>query len=242
MTNPVYNLIAQALAGSISPRAAETMLQASLKEANLSADAVTPADMQDLLNGSLLTRLSAALPPNRAREEVMLISRQLERKYPKAPTLFTDVGSLAAWDDTLISPVNPAHDGSDLSEDDFEFDDPDFGGTLTQRHFDLSTEGGQDQLIQHLGRMQGVQSVMISSGSGQVLKFRAMRDPKGLSSVMAATAMLFQKRNLKLMSVDLGNQTVCMRPLGAYSVAVVAGSQVNIGRLLAELQQVEASA
>ncbi|RJF72252.1 roadblock/LC7 domain-containing protein [Deinococcus cavernae] len=242
MTNPVYNLIAQALTGSVSSRAAETMLQAAMKEAGLSADSVTPADMQDLLNGPLLTRLSAALPPQRAREEVTLISRQLERKYPKAPTLFTDVGSLAAWDDTMISPINPAHDGFELSEDDFEFDDPDFGGTLEQRAFDLNSEKGQEELIQHLGRMQGVQSVMISSRAGQVLKFKAMRDPKGLSSVMTATALLFQKRQLKLMSVDLGAQTVCMRPLGPYSVAVVAGAQVNVGRLLAELQQVEASA
>lgn len=90
--------------------------------------------------------------------------------------------------------------------------------------------------------MQGVQSVMISSATGQVLKVKAMRDPRGLSSVMTATALLFQKRQLKLMSVDLGNQTVCMRPVGPYSVAVVAGAQVNVGRLLAELQQVEATA
>lgn len=242
MTNSVYNMIAQALASSVSARAAETMLQAAMKEAGLTPDGVTPADMQALLNGPLLTRLSAALPPTRAREEVMLISRQLQRAYPKAPTLFTDIGSLAAWDDTIISPINPVHDGFELSEDDFEFDDPDFGGTLAQRSFDLESEVGRDELIQHLGRMQGVQSVMISRGSGEVLKFRAMRDPKGLSSVMAATAMLFQKRHLKLMSADLGNQTVCMRPLGPYSVAVVAGPQVNIGRLLAELQQVEARA
>lgn len=242
MTNSVYNMISQALASSVSQRAADTMLQASLKESGLTAESVTPADMQDLLNGPLLTRLSAALPPSRAREEVMLISRQLERKYPKAPTLFTDVGSLAAWDDTIISPVNAVHDGFELSEDDFEFDDPDFGGTLEQRSFDLSADAGREALIQHLGRMQGVQSVMISKGNGEVLKFKAMRDPKGLSSVMAATALLFQKRKLKLMSADLGNQTVCMRPVGPYSVAVVAGTQVNVGRLLAELQQVEAQA
>lgn len=242
MTNSVYNMIAQALSSSVSPRAAETMLQAALKEAGLTAENVTPADMQDLLNGPLLTRLSSALPPNRAREEMLLISRQLERKYPRAPTLFTDVGSLASWDDTIISPINAVHDGFELSEDDFEFDDPEFGGTLEQRSFDLAGESGQEALIQHLGRMQGVQSVMISRSTGEVLKFKAMRDPKGLSSVMAATALLFQKRQLKLMSVDLGSQTVCMRPLGAYSVAVVAGSQVNVGRLLAELQQLEASA
>lgn len=79
---------------------------------------------------------------------------------------------------------------------------------------------------------------MVSRANGEVLRVKAMRDAKGLSAVIAATAMLFQKRKLSLMSVDLVTQTVCMRPIGGYCVAVVAGPHVNIGRLLAELQQV----
>lgn len=138
--------------------------------------------------------------------------------------------------------MNPDQQNPDFSEDDFEFDDPEFGGTLAERSFDLSGAGGQEQLIQHLGRMQGVQSVLISRATGEVIREKAMRDSKGLSSVVAATAMLFQKRGLKLMSADLGGQTICMRPLpGGYCVAVVAGQQVNIGRLLAEMQQVGVS-
>lgn len=130
----------------------------------------------------------------------------------------------------------------DFSEDDFEFDDPELGGTLSKQVFNLSDANGQEALIQHLGRMQGVQGIMISRPSGEVLREKAVRDSRSLSSVMAATAMLFGKRGLRLMSVDLGTQTVCMTPLGSYLVAVVAGSQVNIGRLLAEMEQLEVSA
>lgn len=238
MSNSVYNLIAQALTGSVSDRAAETMLQASLKESGLSPDDISPEEMQRVLSGPLMTRLSAVLPANRARAELLTLSRELEKQYPKAPTLFTDVGSFAAWDDTLISPMSPWNDAPDLTADDFEFDDPEFSAALATRTFKLSEDRGQEELIQHLGRMQGVQGVMVCRSNGEVLRVKAMRDAKGLSAVIAATALLFQKRNLKLMSADLGGQTICMRPLGLYCVAVIAGSQVNIGRLLAELQQI----
>lgn len=238
MTNSVYNLIAQALTGSVSERAAETMLQAALKESGLSPEDITPEEMQRVLSGALRTRLSAVLPANRAKAELKALAKELEKNYPKAPTLFTDVGSFASWDDTLISPMSPWNDAPDLTADDFEFDDPEFSAGLSTRSFKLSEERGQEELIQHLGRMQGVQGVMVSRSTGEVLRVKAMRDAKGLSAVIAATAMLFQKRNLKLMSADLGGLTVCMRPLGPYCVAVIAGPQVNIGRLLAELQQI----
>ncbi|WP_291425649.1 roadblock/LC7 domain-containing protein [Deinococcus sp.] len=241
MTNSVYHMIVQALTSSVSARAAETMLQAALKEKGLNAAEVTPEQMQGVLFGPLKTRLTAALPSARAEAELTALSKLLERQFPKAPTLFTDVGSFASWDDTLISPTNPAHDGNELGADDFEFDDPEFSTGLSLRTFDLTTEVGQEDLIKHLGRMQGVQGVLVSLSSGEVLRVKAMRDAKGLSAVIAATALLFQKRHLKLMSAQLGEQTVCMRPLGTYCIAVIAGPQVNIGRLLAELQQLGAA-
>ena len=60
--------------------------------------------------------------------------------------------------------------------------------------------------------------------------------------MVAAAALLFRQRSLRLLAADLGGRTVCMRPLGAYCVAVVAGAGVNTGRLLAELGQVRAAA
>lgn len=153
MTNSVYNMIAQALSASVSARAAETMLQAALKEKGFNPDEITAPEMQDVLSGPLMMRLSAAIPPARARAELLTLSRSLADQYPKAPTLFTDVGSFASWDDTTISPINPMHDAPDLTADDFEFDDPEFSSGLSERTFALGEASGQEALIQHLGRM-----------------------------------------------------------------------------------------
>lgn len=127
----------------------------------------------------------------------------------------------------------------DFSEDDFEFDEPQTTKT-SQRTFQLSSAAGQEQLIQYLGRMQGVQGIMISGQKGEVLREKAVRESKSLSGVMAASVMLFGK-GLKLISVSCGQQTICMRPLAGYYITVVAGPQVNIGRLLAEIGQLEVS-
>lgn len=238
MNNPVYNMIVKALSESISARAAKTMLQATLREHGLSPETVTAGDMQELLSGPLVSRLSGVLPLQQAKSEAESLSKKLASEYPKAPTLFTDVGTFATWDDTTVAPVNPAHDATDLSADDFEFDDPEFGGGIQEKVYVLDNASGQEDLIRDLGRMQGVLGVMVSKANGEVLKMKAMRDASSLSSVIAAASKLFAKQNLKLMSADLGSQTVCMRPMGDYCVAVVAGPQVNIGRLLTELQQV----
>lgn len=242
MNNPVYNMIVKALSGSVSARAAETMLQATLREHGLGPETVTASDMQELLSGPLMSRLSGVLPPNQAKSEAQALSKKLENEYPKAPTLFTDVGAFATWDDTTVAPVNPVHDATGLSADDFEFDDPEFGGGgIQEKVYVLENASAQEDLIRDLGRMQGVLGVMVSRANGEMLKMRAMRDATSLSGVIAAASKLFQKQNLKLMSADLGSQTICMRPMGDYCVAVVAGPQVNIGRLLTELQQVGAA-
>ena len=66
-------------------------------------------------------------------------------------------------------------------------------------------------------------------------------DVENVDRINAVEMLLLRQRGLKLLAADLGQQTVCMRPLGNYSVAVIAGPQVNVGRLLTELQQLEAS-
>ncbi|MVN88549.1 roadblock/LC7 domain-containing protein [Deinococcus sp. HMF7620] len=239
MTNAVYTLVVRALSGVVSDRAAETMLRAVLREQGLSAESVSAQDMQKVLSGPLLSRLSTVLPPARARKELSVLSKQLESQYPKAPTLFTQSGPVATWDE----PQNETtFDDLGLGADDFEFDDPDYGAAPTTRTYDLTQPGDQDALIQNLGRLSGVQGVMVCRATGEVLRVKAVRDPAGLGGVVAASAMLFQKRSLKLMSADLGGQTVCVCPLGGYCVAVVATSQANVGRLLVELQQLRVAA
>ncbi|MDB5046676.1 MAG: dynein regulation protein [Deinococcus sp.] len=246
MTNAVYTMIVRALAGSVSERAAETMLRAALREQNLTSEGVSALEMQGVLSGPLLTRLSAVLPQARARTELRTLASRLEVEYPKAPTLFSETIPVATWDEGAIMTNTGTHwqepqqlSADDLNADDFEFDDPDYTGPVGVRTYALDSTSGQDDVILDFARMQGVMGVMVCRSTGEVLRVRAMRDAAGLSSVVAATALLFQKRSLKLMSADLGGQTVCMRPLGQYCVAVVAGPQVNVGRLLAELGQVQ---
>ena len=240
MTNAVYTMTVRALSGVVSERAAETMLRAVLREQNFVAETVTAQEMQQVISGPLLSRLETVMPATRARKELLSLAGQLEAKYPKAPTLFTAHVPHASWDDagggtTIWNDLL-------LSADDFEFEDPEYGGALEGRSYDLSTTLDQDALIQLLGKLSGVQGVMVCRASGEVLRSRSVRDPAGLGSVVAASAMLFQRRSLRLLSADLGGQTVCMCPLGGYCVAVIANSQANVGRLLVELQQLRVAA
>ncbi|MGX9685951.1 roadblock/LC7 domain-containing protein [Deinococcus wulumuqiensis] len=292
----------QALAWSVSERGADALLKAALRERDLSPDEVTAAQMQLVLTGPLVHRLSTILSPEQARSELGALAARLEHEFPRTPTLFTDVGSFSPWDEGSTvnessavsdwdhagdlrgaaggssggrkngqpsgasplgasslgarplgaSPVGASpvradtlegddFEGDEFGADDFEFDDPEYAAAPSTRHYALSGEAGQDALIRDLGRMQGVLGVMVTRENGEVLRVGALRDVTQLGSVIAATGLLLRQRGLKLLAADLGQQTVCMRPLGNYSVAVIAGPQVNVGRLLTELQQLEAS-
>ena len=302
MPNDVYTMSLQALARSVSERGADALLKAALRERDLSPDEVTAAQMQLVLTGPLVHRLSTILSPEQARAELGALAARLEHEFPRTPTLFTDVGSFSPWDEgsavnesSAVSDWDHAGDlrgaaggssggrkngqpsgasplgassfgarplgaspvragpvragtpegndfeGDEFGADDFEFDDPEYAAAPSTRHYALSGEAGQDALIRDLGRMQGVLGVMVTRENGEVLRVGALRDVTQLGSVIAATGLLLRQRGLKLLAADLGQQTVCMRPLGNYSVAVIAGPQVNVGRLLTELQQLEAS-
>lgn len=241
MTNVVYSMVVRALSGVVSERAAETMLQSILRDQNLNSQTVTAEDMQKVLSGPLLARLSMVLPAARARQELLALARQLEVQYPKAPTLFTENVPFAAWEESADATGTGWGDVS-LGADDFEFEDPEYTLTTSSRAYQLESALGQEELLQDLARLAGVQGVMVCRASGEVLRVRAIRDAAGLGGVVAATALLFQRRALRLMSAELGGQTVCMRPLGAYCVAVVAGAGSNVGRLLVELQHLKVAA
>ncbi|GHF59308.1 hypothetical protein HNQ07_003890 [Deinococcus metalli] len=241
MTNAVYTMIARALGKLVSDRAAESMLRTALRDLRLSQDTVTGTDMQRVLSGPLLARLSPVLTPERARRELVALSRQLEAADVKAPTLFTLPGPSASWEEH--SDATATHwDQLDLDVNDFEFDDPDAALVTAGQTYDLDSPLGQEELLQNLGRLSGVQGVMVCRANGEVLRVRAIRDAAGLGAVVAASALLFQQRGLRLMSAELGGRTVCMRPLGAHCVAVIVNSQSNVGRLLVELQHLRAAA
>lgn len=241
MTNAVYTLIVRALSGIVSERAAQTLLRDALREQGLTPEGVSAGEMQRVLFGPLLVRLSGVLPEARARAELRALAGQLQQQFPKAPTLFP-AGPAAAWDDETGTTRWDDEGEGGLGADDFEFDDPEYTAAPTGRSYALGSAAGQEALIQDLARMPGVQGVLVCRATGEVLRERALAGAANLGSVIAATALLFQRRSLTLMSADLGGRTVCMRPIGGYCVAVVAGPGVNIGRLLAELGQVREAA
>lgn len=127
----------------------------------------------------------------------------------------------------------------DFGEDEFELEDPEYLAAQAARAYDLAESSEQSRLITDLGRVSGVQSVMVCRQNGEVLDSRSLRDLSSLGSVVAATVLLLRGRSLRLMSAQVGNTVVCVRPLGNYAVAVLADPSVNIGRLLSELGQVQ---
>ncbi|AZI42962.1 roadblock/LC7 domain-containing protein [Deinococcus psychrotolerans] len=156
--------------------------------------------------------------------------------------IVNDLSADAPTDPTLHNPPEAAI-GDNFSADDFEFSDPDYVHLQAAvKRYELLTAQGQDALLYELARHPGVQTVVLCSTEGQVLSVRAPQGAPQLGSVVAATAMLFRQRELKLLSADLGNATVCMRVVGNYCVALLARGNVNVGRLLTELQQIEVSA
>ncbi|WP_293913515.1 hypothetical protein [Deinococcus sp.] len=130
-----------------------------------------------------------------------------------------------------------------FSADDFEFSDPDYNHLqAAAKRYDLTSTKGQDALLSELARHAGVQTVVLCTTSGQVLNVRAPQGAPQLGSVVAATALLLRQRELRLISANLGSATVCMRVVGSYCVALLARGDINVGRLLGELQQIEVAA
>jgi hypothetical protein len=240
MPTPVYTLVVNALSRSVSERAADTMLRAALKDASVAPDSVTAQEMQTVLFGPLLRRLTSVLPPVQATRDLRTLSRQITEHHPKALTLFVDPEGPLHWNSLNDQQAGDSSETAPvvLGADDFEYDDPDFSAFQGEaRQYDLSTGAGQEALLANLARQPGVQGVVICDQSGQVLLSRANKGEKALSSIVAATVMLFRHKSLSILCADLGQVKVCMRPLGAYCVAVLAGEQVNIGRVISELQQ-----
>lgn len=246
MTNPVYDMIAQTLSQKVSHTAAKTILHAVLKEQGLTAENVSVSEMQELLQGPLLGRLTAVLPPEQAREQVDELVQRLKNEFPKAPTLFTEVGAIWETGDNG-EPSPPAmatstpqtwEDPFEFAEDDFEFDDPEYQTAVENRVYDLNDTGDQERVIQDLGRMQGILGIMVTTHNGQLLQAKAIQEPSQLGNVIETIHNIFDHR-LKLMSLDLEHQVVCLRMLNNFCIAIIANSNVNTGLLLAELRQID---
>lgn len=281
MPTPVYQLVAQALSGAVSDRAADTLLRAALRDAQVSPDSVGPAQMQDVLRGALQDRLEGVLPPLQASRELQQIARRISSAYPPEPVQYQDPAGPLHWAEVAEEGVGsavlgPAVVGSpaelaatpgaggrapvpagpvraaavrvsaeSLSESDFEFDDPDYSAFEgDQRHYDLTTVVAQDALLADLARQAGVQGVVLCDLAGQVVRSRAARDASAarLGGIVAATVLVLRQRRLNILCADLGGVKVCIRPLGRYCVAVLAGDGANMGRLMTGLGQIRVAA
>ncbi len=135
-------------------------------------------------------------------------------------------------------------DAGDFDLDDFEFDDPSEPALLSAplRLCDLRDASGQDGLLSDLARLGGVHGVVLCNAAGKVVRARSQKGADALGAVMAATAALFRNRPWHILCVDLHTQTVCVRPLGQHFVALLAGGNVNLGQLIAELSSLKESA
>ncbi len=136
----------------------------------------------------------------------------------------------------------------EFSADDFEFVDPEYRHLqASSKAYALDTPQGQGALMTELAHNSGVQTVVLTDMQGQVINERKPTGAPSMGDIVAATALLLRGQGLRLVSAQFGSlqaggATVCMRVVGHYCVAVVARGNVNVGRLLTELQQIQVTA
>ena len=213
-------------------------------------------DLQALLFPELDTAYSALLAEEPRQRMLRRIAEQLAAQELGAffsPDAEEAQSSLADISDAPLAASAPAappaaaeQDGDDedwdFGEDEFEFEDPEYLAAQSVRRHDLAQEAEQGRLIADLGHITGVHSVLVCRQNGEVLQSRSLGDTAGLGSVVAAAVLLLRGRGLRLMSAQLSDTVLVLRPLGDHVVAVLAQPSVNIGRLLSELSGLEPEA
>ncbi|RTR29909.1 roadblock/LC7 domain-containing protein [Deinococcus radiophilus] len=222
----------------LQPGQLRAVLDTTLEQQGLSGRTLEADQLEVLLFPELDSRLENAIDTGVLSAEdrraalrhisELLAAQQLEAMMP---------GGAAQQNASALDDL--AEDDWEFGEDDFELDDPEYVSAPSLRRYDLSQSADQDRLITELGRVSGVQSVMVCRQNGEVVQSRSLNDLTKLGSVVAATVMLLRGRSLRLMSAQVGGTVVCVRPMGEHAVAVLADPGVNIGRLLSELGQLQ---
>lgn len=218
------------------------VLEQTLAEHGFSPQKIGPGDMQDLLFPHLDRALALLVGDDGLRQGTLrrvgelLIAQELGAVF--------GAGADAPIDDDELDLDDEEHEASPEEDDDFDIEDevgPSLGASSrTSPRYNLSSEAEQSRLIADLGRVSGVQSVMICRHNGEVLMARSLTDTSRLGGVVAATIMLLRNQKLRLMSAHVGQTIMCVRPFGDCAVAVLAQPSANVGRLLTELSQIEA--
>ncbi|MDO4264153.1 MAG: hypothetical protein Q4C67_08135, partial [Deinococcus sp.] len=218
----------------------------------LSAGNLSAEQLQEWLFPTLDRAYAGLLDEDSRRGMLRSLSEQLvaqELGAVFAPTALSTAAPDSAATDTAVTgtaatgpvqtaPAMPAQEADegvadedwDFGEDEFELEDPEYLNAPVTRAYDLGQSADQSRLIADLGRVSGVQSVMICRENGEVMQMRSLKDLSALGSVVAATVLLLRGRSLRLMSAQVGGTVVCVRPLGSYAVAVLASPEVNSER------------
>lgn len=148
------------------------------------------------------------------------------------------LGERALWPQ-LTALGAPAPGPDDFGGDDFEFEDPEHAVFASDaRVYDLGDAAEQDRLLVDLARNEGVLGALLCDARGQPLRMRLPRGGEEIARVAAVTAQML-KSPWRLLTMQLGNQHLSVRPLGGHMVAVVSEG-ANLGRILAELQLIRA--
>ncbi|WP_261664518.1 roadblock/LC7 domain-containing protein [Deinococcus sp. Marseille-Q6407] len=253
MANPetatAYELATSALATAAQeqglPAAAlSQVLDRVLAAQGLPAGQLTSGQLQGLLFPELDRAYSGVLE-DEPRQRLLrtlseqLVAQELDAVFAPAPAAETELDTAGSQTETDTEDAAESGEDWEFGEDEFEFEDPEYLAAPAARSYDLSSAADQNSLIAELGRVGGVQSVMICRQNGEVVQARSLKDLTALGSVVAATVLLLRGHALRLMSAQVGGTVVCVRPLGDYAVAVLADPEVNVGRLLGELSQLQ---
>lgn len=204
----LYSRLHRALLSEFSAGEAEALLAGALRKLGIERDTLGPAQAPALLE--TLRPALGDLP------------------------LWPQLTALAVPGTDLPGTGDPAA-GEDFGGDDFEFEDPEHAVFASDvRVYDLADAAEQDRLLVDLARNEGVLGALLCDARGQPLRMRLPRGGEEIARVAAVTAQML-KRPWRLLTMQLGEQHLSVRPLGEHMVAVVSEG-ANLGRLLAELQ------
>ncbi len=105
----------------------------------------------------------------------------------------------------------------------------------------IETSDQREALLTRFASEEGVVGVLLSTRTGEVLAERlSSGSPKHLAAVVAATAMLMQKRRgLRVFYANLETVSAFIAPLDNVLVTVLTDAQVNVGRVFTELESLK---
>ncbi len=238
MANSIYATVCDALSLIISKRAAENIVREGLNSIGADPERITLGEMRKVLSTNVLPKLEQVIPLNQARREVKLLLAQLEGSNRGAAVAVAPAEPSVIVSNSNDSLVEFAYDDTNLETAMLETEAAKRSNRkkVLPRNFVLS----EAQCHEYMNRFvveEGVSGVMFSDRSGVVhtskLGFGA---PTQLAELSAATALLIEaKGDFDVFYVRLDQASAVVAPLGAMLLTVLGEEDVNVGRLLNQI-------